>query len=297
MRDAAIAIIREIGVEAGGCNIQFAVNPADGEQLVIEMNPAGLPLVGAGLQGHRLSHRADRHQAGGRLHARRAAQRHHQDHPGLVRAGARLRRGQGSPLRVREVPHRRFPPHHPDEIGGGGDGHRPHVQGSAPEGTAGARDRPARVEYRRDPRRRPAEERFARGLAGRRCARRRRNGSFRSSARSSRDCRSTTIAKASGFDPWFLHQLAELVAAERQFTAVAGEPDAAALRHMKRLGFTDQQLGDAARDHGGEDPGAALGAPGASRLQDGGHLRWGIPVEHAVSLLVVRRRERVGPAG
>jgi carbamoyl-phosphate synthase large subunit len=39
MRDAAIAIIREIGVEAGGCNVQFAVNPADGELLVIEMNP------------------------------------------------------------------------------------------------------------------------------------------------------------------------------------------------------------------------------------------------------------------
>jgi carbamoyl-phosphate synthase large subunit len=39
MRDAAIRIIREIGVAAGGCNIQFAVNPATGEQLVIEMNP------------------------------------------------------------------------------------------------------------------------------------------------------------------------------------------------------------------------------------------------------------------
>ncbi|HEX4575257.1 MAG TPA: carbamoyl-phosphate synthase large subunit [Gemmatimonadales bacterium] len=39
MRDAAIAIIREIGVAAGGCNIQFAVNPADGDMLVIEMNP------------------------------------------------------------------------------------------------------------------------------------------------------------------------------------------------------------------------------------------------------------------
>ena len=39
MRDAAIAIIREIGVEAGGCNIQFAVSPTDGELLVIEMNP------------------------------------------------------------------------------------------------------------------------------------------------------------------------------------------------------------------------------------------------------------------
>ena len=39
MRDAAIAIIREIGVEAGGCNIQFAVHPGTGELLVIEMNP------------------------------------------------------------------------------------------------------------------------------------------------------------------------------------------------------------------------------------------------------------------
>ena len=39
LRDAAIAIIREIGVEAGGCNIQFAVNPENGEVLVVEMNP------------------------------------------------------------------------------------------------------------------------------------------------------------------------------------------------------------------------------------------------------------------
>jgi len=39
MRDAAVAVIREIGVEAGGCNIQFAVNPVNGEMLVIEMNP------------------------------------------------------------------------------------------------------------------------------------------------------------------------------------------------------------------------------------------------------------------
>ncbi len=39
MRDAACAVIREIGVEAGGCNIQFAINPADGAMVVIEMNP------------------------------------------------------------------------------------------------------------------------------------------------------------------------------------------------------------------------------------------------------------------
>ncbi|ACY16704.1 carbamoyl-phosphate synthase large subunit [Haliangium ochraceum] len=39
MRDAACAIIREIGVDTGGSNIQFAVDPATGEQIVIEMNP------------------------------------------------------------------------------------------------------------------------------------------------------------------------------------------------------------------------------------------------------------------
>jgi carbamoyl-phosphate synthase large subunit len=39
MRDAAIAIIREIGVETGGSNIQFAVNPKDGRMVAIEMNP------------------------------------------------------------------------------------------------------------------------------------------------------------------------------------------------------------------------------------------------------------------
>ncbi|HEY3704276.1 MAG TPA: carbamoyl-phosphate synthase large subunit [Terracidiphilus sp.] len=39
MRDAAIAVMREIGVETGGSNVQFAVNPANGRMTVIEMNP------------------------------------------------------------------------------------------------------------------------------------------------------------------------------------------------------------------------------------------------------------------
>ena len=39
MRDASFAVIREIGVETGGSNIQFSVNPADGRMIVIEMNP------------------------------------------------------------------------------------------------------------------------------------------------------------------------------------------------------------------------------------------------------------------
>ena len=39
MRDASIAVLREIGVETGGSNVQFAVNPVDGRMIVIEMNP------------------------------------------------------------------------------------------------------------------------------------------------------------------------------------------------------------------------------------------------------------------
>ena len=39
MRDASLAILREVGVETGGSNVQFGINPADGEMVVIEMNP------------------------------------------------------------------------------------------------------------------------------------------------------------------------------------------------------------------------------------------------------------------
>ncbi|MFF2703675.1 carbamoyl-phosphate synthase large subunit, partial [Streptomyces cyaneofuscatus] len=39
LRDVGIAIIREVGVDTGGCNIQFAIDPADGRVIVIEMNP------------------------------------------------------------------------------------------------------------------------------------------------------------------------------------------------------------------------------------------------------------------
>ena len=39
MRNGCIAVLREIGVETGGSNVQWAINPADGRMVVIEMNP------------------------------------------------------------------------------------------------------------------------------------------------------------------------------------------------------------------------------------------------------------------
>jgi carbamoyl-phosphate synthase large subunit len=56
MRNASMAVLREIGVETGGSNVQFSVNPKDGRLIVIEMNPR-LPLLGAGLESHRLPDR------------------------------------------------------------------------------------------------------------------------------------------------------------------------------------------------------------------------------------------------
>ena len=71
MRDAACRVIREIGVETGGSNVQFAVDPEDGRMVVIEMNPRVSRSLGAGVEGDRLPDRQDRREARGRLHARR----------------------------------------------------------------------------------------------------------------------------------------------------------------------------------------------------------------------------------
>ena len=77
MRDLAIGIIRAVGVDTGGCNIQYAVNPADGRADRHRDEPAGLAVQRAGLEGHRLPDRQDRRQGRDRLHPRRDPQRHH----------------------------------------------------------------------------------------------------------------------------------------------------------------------------------------------------------------------------
>ncbi len=127
MRDHAKMVVSKVGVTTGGCNIQFAVNPVNGDEIVIEMNPRVSRSSALASKATGFPHRQVRRQDRRRLHARRAAQRHHQGHPGLVRAEHRLRGHQGPALRLREVPRCRRHADHPDEIGRRGDGHRPHV--------------------------------------------------------------------------------------------------------------------------------------------------------------------------
>ena len=198
MRDAAIAVIREIGVETGGSNIQFAVDPETGAHDRHRDEPARVAQLGAGVEGDRLPDREDRRQARGRLHARRAPQRHHARDAGVVRADDRLRGRQVAALRVREVPGRRRDARPADEVGRRGDGDRPHVQGER-SARRSARSRPAAAGF--DLRLAAA----ARRAAARSIARRRprsavaaRRGVARSGMSEARRSQLTQI------DPWFL---------------------------------------------------------------------------------------------
>ena len=146
MRSASIAVLREIGVETGGSNVQFAVDPKTGRMVVIEMNPRVSRSLGAGVEGDRLPDRQGRGAAGGRLHARRDRQRHHRRRdPGELRADDRLCRDQDPALRVREVQGRRGAAVDLDEVGRRGDGDRPQLRREPAEGAARAGDRAVRA--------------------------------------------------------------------------------------------------------------------------------------------------------
>ena len=145
MRNAAIAIIREIGVDAGGCNIQFAVEPGDGGDAGDRDEPPRLPKLRPRIQGHRVPDRPHRSEARRRLQARRDRERDHPEDDVLLRAGARLRRGQGAALRVREVPDERSYPRRADEGGRRGDGDRSHLPAGLAQGIPGSGERPLRL--------------------------------------------------------------------------------------------------------------------------------------------------------
>ncbi len=136
LRDIAIGVIREVGVDTGGCNIQFAVNPDDGRIVVIEMNPrvsrssalaskaTGFPIAKIAAKvaiGYTLDEIPNDITAGD---------------PGELRADPGLRRGEGAAVRVREVPRRRPDADHAHEVGRRGDGDRPQLHRGAAEGAA-----------------------------------------------------------------------------------------------------------------------------------------------------------------
>ena len=153
MRDASIAVLREIGVETGGSNVQFAVNPEDGRLVVIEMNPrvsrssalaskaTGFPIakVAAKLAvGYTLDEIAN-DITGGATPA--------SFEPTIDYVVTKIPR-----FAFEKFPGAEHGADHLDEVGRRGDGDRPHLPGVAAEGAALARNRPHRP--RRDHHRR-----------------------------------------------------------------------------------------------------------------------------------------------
>ena len=140
MRDDAIACLRAIGVETGGSNVQFAVDPDDRATGADRDESAREPIVGARIEGDGLPDREDRGAARRRLSTGRDPQRHHGRNPRVLRADARLRRGEDPAVRLREVPGGRCAAHVHDEVGRRGDGDRRNLQGGVGEGVAWARE-------------------------------------------------------------------------------------------------------------------------------------------------------------
>ena len=144
LRDQAIACIRAVGVETGGSNVQFAVNPRDRGDPRHRDEPARVALVGAGVEGHGLPDREDRRAAGGRLRARGDPQRHHAADAGQSssrRSTTWSSSGRGSRSRSSRAPTAELTTHMKSR--GRGDGDRPHVQAGVRQGDALARARRA----------------------------------------------------------------------------------------------------------------------------------------------------------
>jgi len=243
MRDAAIAIIREIGVEAGGCNIQFAVNPADGEMLVIEMNPrvsrssalaskaTGFPIARIGTKlavGYTLDElpnditkttpasfepvldyvvvKVPRFAFEKFPTADFRLTTQMKSVGEAMAIGRTFKEAFQKGLRALEI------------------GRPGWVVGSSLADDRLTSDSP---EDLRVALRTPTPERV-----------------FQIKRALLAGVSVDEVAQASGVDPWFLFQMEELLEAERWFAALpAGETSAADLRRMKRMGFSDAQLG------------------------------------------------------
>ena len=240
MRDAAVAVIRKVGVDAGGCNIQFAVNPRNGEMLVIEMNPrvsrssalaskaTGFPIARIGTKlavGYRLDEIVNDITKTTPASfepvldyvvvkcPRFAFEKFAAADPRLttqmksvgesMAIGRTFKEAFQKALRALEV------------------GRPGWAAGVLPQDDRLA---DSSLEALRGALRQPTPERV-----------------FQLKRALEMGLTTPVLNELTGVDPWFLEQMRELVEAERAF-AGAETVDAAMLRRMKRMGFSDRQL-------------------------------------------------------
>ena len=105
MRNASLAVLRKIGVDTGGSNVQFAINPDNGEMIIIEMNPrvSRSSALASKATGFPIAKVAAKLAVGYTLDE--VTQRHYRwSYPCVFRANHRLCRHQDSTLYFREIP-------------------------------------------------------------------------------------------------------------------------------------------------------------------------------------------------
>ena len=149
MRDASFAVIREIGVETGGSNIQFAVNPENGRMIVIEMNPrvSRSSALASKATGFPIAKIAAKLAVGYTLdEIRNDITR---ETPASFEPTIDYVRRESAAVHLREIPAGRRDADHADEERRRSDGDRAHLQGSAAEGAALAGDQALRIDRRR----------------------------------------------------------------------------------------------------------------------------------------------------
>ncbi|HEX5386220.1 MAG TPA: carbamoyl-phosphate synthase large subunit [Gemmatimonadales bacterium] len=258
MRDAAIAVIREVGVAAGGCNIQFAVNPTTGEQLVIEMNPrvsrssalaskaTGFPIARIGTKvavGYRLDELPNDITKVTPASfepvldyvvvkiPRFAFEKFPSADPGLTTQMKSVGEVMAIGRTFKEALQKGLRGLETDRAGWA-------VSPVLADDRVESTDRESLLAALRT----PTPERI-----------------FQIKHALAAGIGVAAIAERSGIDPWFLHQMAELLEAEREWAAgcLGGEAAsdgarAPGLRRMKRLGFSDRQLAELAGIKEGE---------------------------------------------
>ncbi len=241
MRDASFAVIREIGVETGGSNIQFAVNPQNGRMIVIEMNPrvSRSSALASKATGFPIAKIAAKLAVGYTLDE-------------LKNDITRETPASFEPtidycvVKIPRFTFEKFPQADPvlttsDEKRRRGDGHRAHVQGGAAKSVCGRWRRAvsvsaatARINIPSSPMADGTARPFS---ASSPC--RTRNASFAIRHAMLAGFTVDEIQSLTGIDPWFLHNLRQIVDEETRYR---DDPASISLRRAKKLGFSDRQL-------------------------------------------------------
>ena len=219
MRDAAFACIRRVGVETGGSNVQFALDPTNGDMVIIEMNPrvSRSSALASKATGFPIAKIAAKLAVGYTLDeipndiTRKTPASFEPTIDYVVTKVPRwaFEKFPGQPGRARNV----------DAVGGRGHGHRPDLPGVAPEGAAQPGGRSGGLELRPGRGRCSTPWTTTSWSPGPRSARPDRP--FQLEAALRRGITIEALAERTRVDPWFLDQILRIVE-ERDHLAAVG---------------------------------------------------------------------------